>query len=60
MFVHTKPRYSINDLMQLLSIGRTRLYRDINLGQLKTYKVDKRRFASPEALDEYVKLKESE
>lgn len=54
MFQHHKPRYSINDLMLLLSIGRARLYADINEGKLRTYKIGKRRFAGPEAVDEYV------
>ncbi len=54
MFTHTKPRYSINDLLTLLSIGRARLYADINAGKLATYKIGKRRFAEPEAIDLYV------
>ena len=54
MFTHTKPRYSVNDLISLLSIGRARLYADINQGKLKTYKIGKRRFADPQALDSYV------
>jgi len=55
MFNHLKPRYSVNDLMALLSIGRTRLYADINVGKLRTYLVGKRRYSSPEALDAYVR-----
>ena len=51
---HTKPRYSINDLLELLSIGRGTLYAEIKLGRLKTYTLGKRRFADPEAVDEYV------
>jgi len=54
VFQHQKPRYSINDLMLLLSIGRARLYTDINEGKLRTYKIGKRRFAAPEAVDKYV------
>ena len=54
MFVHTKPRYSVQDLMVLLSIGRTRLYADINVGKLKTYLVGKRRYTDPADLDRYV------
>jgi hypothetical protein len=56
MFVHTKPRYSINDLLALLSIGRATLYSDIRSGKLTTYCVGKRRFTEPEALDRYVEL----
>ncbi len=54
MFTHTKPRYSINDMLGLLSIGRSRLYDDINAGKLSTYKIGKRRFADPSAIDNYV------
>lgn len=54
MFQHYKPRYSINDLMSLLSVGRSTLYADINCGKLETYKIGKRRFAEPKAIDDYV------
>ncbi len=57
---HTKPRYSINDLLKLLSIGRAKLYEEIQMEKLKTYKIGKRRFASPAALDSYVELSEKE
>ncbi len=55
-FVHTKPRYPIPDLIELLSIGRGTLYAEINAGRLETYTIGKRRFASPEAVDQYVEL----
>jgi excisionase family DNA binding protein len=55
MFTHTKPRYTVTDMLALLGIGRSRLYADINDGKLLTYKIGKRRFAKPEALDSYVK-----
>ena len=54
MFLHTKPRYPIQDLIKLLSIGRSRLYADLNVGKLESYKIGKRRFVKPEALDRYV------
>jgi hypothetical protein len=47
-------------LMTLTHRGRAKLYEDIALGRLKTYKVGKRRFASPKALDEYIALDEQE
>jgi len=56
MFVHTRPRYSINDLLNLLNIGRATLYADIGAGKLETYLVGKRRFTEPAALDRYVEL----
>ena len=60
MFTHTKPRYSINDLLALFSVGRARLYEDIRAGKLKTYTVGRRRFASPEAVDCYNETCEQE
>ena len=59
-FIHTKPRYSINDLLKLLSMGRSLLYKDISNGKLDTYKIAGRRFASPEALDRYITVTEGE
>ena len=53
---HNKPRYTINDLLFLLSIGRGTLYAEIRSGRLKTYTIGKLRFADPTALDEYVAL----
>ncbi len=51
---HYKPRYSISDLIDLLSIGRGTLYAEIKAGKLKTYTIGKRRFVDPRDLDEYV------
>ena len=56
MFVHQKPRYSVTDLMALLNIGRSNLYVALNTGKLESYKIGKRRFAAPEAVDAYVEL----
>ena len=53
---HTKPRYTINDLISLLSIGRGTLYSEIQSGRLDTYTIGKRRFADPTAVDQYVEL----
>ena len=46
--------------MLLLSIGRARLYADINEGKLQTYKIGKRRFTDPAAVDEYVEQQKQE
>ena len=54
MFHHTKPRYGINDLIDLLSIGRNSLYKAIADGSLKTHKDGKKRFAMPEDVDAYI------
>ena len=56
-FIHTHVRYSINDTLIQLGIGRATLYAAISEGKLETYLVGpKRRFVSPEALDAYVEL----
>jgi len=47
-------------MLALLSIGRAGLYSAIHAGKLKTYKIGKRRFAAPEALDKYVETCEQE
>ena len=60
MYNHIKPRYSINDLLSLLSIGRAGLYAEINAGRLRTYKVGKRRFADPADLDRYIEITRQE
>ncbi len=60
MFNHTKPRYSIRDLLSLLNIGRAGLYSEINAGRLRTYKVGNRRFADPDDLDRYIKITRQE
>jgi hypothetical protein len=59
MFIHPKPRYTISDLLSLLSIGRAGLYADINCGKLVTYTIGKRRFVKPEELDKYVETCET-
>ena len=59
-FIHTNPRYSIKQTEKLTDRAHSTIYRDIGLGRLKTYKVGKRTFVSPEALDEYIALDEQE
>lgn len=55
-FIHTKPRYSVNDLIYLTGVGRGRLYDELNSGRIKSYYLGKRRFVSPAALDDYIEL----
>ena len=56
MFAHSKPRYSIDDLTNLLSIGRTKLHAEIKRGRLKTYKDGNRTFSDPPDVDRYLAL----
>ena len=57
MFVHNKLRYSIKEVDQLFGQGPAKTYEDIRAGKLKTYKEGKRRFTTPEWLDEYAERK---
>ena len=54
MFTHTKPRYTVNDGMNLLGCGRARLYEYIKNGILESYKVKGRRYLSPEGIDRVI------
>ena len=60
MFKHTKPRYSLSDLSDLLGIGRTKVHAEIKRGRIKTYKDGNRTFSDPPDLDDYVALCRSE
>jgi hypothetical protein len=55
-----KPANSIEDTMEALGLGRQKLYDEINSGRLRTFHVGRRRFASDEAIREYVRDREAE
>ena len=56
MFNHIKPRYSTDDLITLLGIGRTKLHSEIKSGRLKAYKSGNRFFADSPDVDTYLEL----
>jgi hypothetical protein len=60
MFVHSKLRYTIKEVNGLFGQGPARTYEDINGGKLRTYKEGKRRYTTPEWLDEYAARKKRE
>ena len=55
-FEHKKPRYSLNDLSDLLGLGKTTLHAEVRKGRLRTYRVGGRTFADPVDLDSYLDL----
>jgi len=60
MFAHFKPRYTVNDGMELLGCGRARLYEYIRDGLLESYKVKGRRYLTPEGIDKVVNIEKKE
>ena len=53
-FRHTKPRYSIQETMDILGCGRARAYEYINNGLLEVYKVGGRTYATPEGINQVI------
>ena len=52
--------YSIIQLMEILHVSRQTIYDEINSGRLKTFRIGRRRFASSNAVHEYIDDRESE
>ena len=50
---------SIDDIIIATGLGRTSVYNEIAAGRLRTYKVGRRRFATPEALRQWAAAHES-
>ena len=49
----------IEDIVRATGLGRSSIYVEIAEGRLRTYKVGRRRFATPEALKEWAKAREA-
>lgn len=54
------PVNSIKQCEKLLGLSHTALYGAINSGLLRTYKVGRRRFATGEALVDFIRAREAE
>lgn len=50
----TSKLLSLDEASKILSIGKTKLYSEINLGRIKAVKIDKRTFIRSEDIDEYI------
>jgi excisionase family DNA binding protein len=49
------PRlYSVENIMELLNVGRTKVYQEMDSGRLRSVKVGRRRLVSAAALNEFI------
>jgi len=55
-----KLGYSVPEFAQMIGLCVDTVYKEINSGRLKSFKVGKRRIISPDACKEYVKQRETE
>jgi len=56
----SKIALSVKETEDTTGLGHTQIYKEINSRRLKTYKVGRRRFTTPEWLREWQKLMASE
>jgi len=55
-----KAGYSIPEIIEMTGLCRQSIYNQINSGNLRTFKVGRRRLVSPAALNQWVKDRETE
>lgn len=53
-FDHLKPAYSIDELLNILPLGRTKLHSEINKGRLKATKLGKKTIFLAEDVSDYL------
>ncbi len=58
--MNLKPANTMPETCEALGFGHQKLYDEINAGRLKTYKVGRRRYASEEAIRQYIRDREAE
>lgn len=56
----TQLTYTMTEAAEALGIGHQKLYDEINAGRLRTYRVGRRRYASAEAVHDYIRDRERE
>jgi excisionase family DNA binding protein len=54
-----KRLFSVENIMQMLGIGRTKVYQEMDSGRLRSVKVGRRRLVSAAALEEFINQLES-
>jgi excisionase family DNA binding protein len=59
MFQHPTPRYTVSQLLALLSTSRATLYAAIRRGELTAHKIGKRTYFLSTAVDDYLALTSS-
>lgn len=52
--------YSVDDIRKVVPLGRTSIYDAIASGALRTFKVGRRRFATVDAVDDWIARMEAE
>jgi excisionase family DNA binding protein len=53
--VFIMKNYTINKALEILSIGRTKFYQELNAGRIKALKVGKRTLVTQESIDNWLK-----
>lgn len=51
---HRKSAYPITEAAQLLSLGRSKFYQLMDAGEIRSFKIGKRRLIAAEDLDAYI------
>ena len=59
MFQHPTPRYTVPQLLDLLSTSRATLYAAIHRGEIAAHKIGKRTYFLSTAVDDYLALTSS-
>ena len=59
MFQHPTPRYTVSQLLTLLSTSRATLYAAVRRGELAAHKIGKRTYFLSTAVDDYLALTSS-
>jgi excisionase family DNA binding protein len=49
-----KRLFSVENVMQMLNVGRTKVYNEMDSGRLRSVKVGRRRLVTAAALDEFI------
>lgn len=52
--------YSVDDVVRLLGTNRSAIYKAISSGQLRSFKIGRRRLISRRAIKEYIRTLEEE
>lgn len=54
-----KRLFSVENVMQMLNVGRTKVYNEMDSGRLRSVKVGRRRLVTAAALDEFIAMLEA-
>ena len=51
---------TVKEIQSALRLGHTRIYELINSGEIETFKIGRRRMATAEALDKFIKRQQQD